>query len=102
MLPLPVTAHQVVAGESGLIGERCEHLVYGAAAIKRIDQRLDNAGSAIEGASVSPGLQMVRLVNVPLADVRSFVVVCPEMNPQRDLHKLRVALAEVHVSRRSE
>ena len=55
------------------------------AVVKRSDQRLNDTDRAVIGAGIAPGFELVRLIDVPLAEFRGFVLVEPEVHTQRDL-----------------
>src|SRR5581483_5974043 len=83
-LCLPVSTDKVVPGRLTLTLKNRDQLVSTFPVVKRCDQRLDDAGSPVISARVAPFFQVVRLVNVPVTELRGFVMVAPQVNAQRN------------------
>ncbi|MCG3121215.1 MAG: hypothetical protein ALAOOOJD_04215 [bacterium] len=85
----PIIAHDVVARTAPTCrGEHREHFVAGFAAIKRRNQRLNDGGGSIKGAGITPRFQRVRLGNVPMTELRGFIIIKTEMDARLDFGKL--------------
>src|SRR5262245_56896648 len=56
-------------------GEHGQYFMNRSAAVQRGDHGLHYCRSAIERAGVAPGLEKVRLRQMPLTDLRGFIVV---------------------------
>src|SRR5271167_2003189 len=89
VLLLPVSASQVVSGGVGLSGEQRDKFQSALAVIKRSDQRLDDADRAVVGAGIAPSFQLVCLVNMPLAEFGSLVLIEAVVHAQRNLAALQ-------------
>ena len=84
-LPLPVVADDLQAGSVRLAQEHREHLVRRPPLVQGGDQRLLDRGRPVERPDVAPGLEEVRLRDVPVAELRGLVLVQAEVDPQADL-----------------
>ena len=82
VLRLPVALGQLVAGCLVFIGQELDQLALAMSAIKRSNQRLNKAHRAVEGAGIAPLLQVVSSAHVPVAILRGFILIEPEMHPQ--------------------
>ena len=76
-MPVPCRARIGRRGSARTFITSCGSL----AAIERHDQRLDDADRAIVGARIAPGLQIVRLRDVPVAPAGGFIRIEPQMCP---------------------
>ena len=85
MLRGPVALDDLVTAALRLIGEHLQNLDGGARRIQRLDQRLLNGDRAVEGARIAPGFQVVRLRQVPLADLGGLVVVQAQVDAHAGL-----------------
>ncbi len=73
VLFLPVALDEVMSGDARLAREDGDNFVRTLATIKRLDERLNDADRSIVGAGITPGLEIVRLWNVPLAKFAGLV-----------------------------
>ena len=69
------------------------------AVVKRSDQRLDDADRAVVGAGVAPGFELVRCVDMPLAEFGGFVLIEAVMDAQGNLAVLK-RVGEVEIGGR--
>jgi len=89
VLLLPVLPHEHVARGAGATVQHGEHLVGGAARLEELsNERLDDAGRAVEGAGVAPRLQVVPLRDVPHALARGGVHREAQMNRRGDVSQV--------------
>ena len=96
MLLLPVGLHDFMSAGVGLSREHRNHFAGALALVQRRNQRLNDADGAIVGAAVTPCFEIVGLVDMPVAEFRGFVLVKPEVHPERDAWALeRVGESEV-------
>ena len=84
VLLLPKGAHYIVTIDLSLAGEQRDKFNCALAVVKRRNQRLDDARRAVVGASVTPGFEFVRRVDVPLAKLGGFVLIESVMNAKRN------------------
>src|SRR5690242_17117709 len=54
-------------------------------AVERCDERLNDADGAVKGARISPGFQVVRFGDVPVAVLRSLIEMRADVNNRLDL-----------------
>src|SRR5262249_51950779 len=96
VLRFPVILNEVVLRCGGLAKQERNQLCRSSSVVKRRNQRLHDADGSVVSARVAPGLEIVRLVDVPLAELGGFVVVEPKVYADRSVAVLeRVAEAEV-------
>ena len=69
------------------------------AAVERRNQRLNDADRSVVGASIAPGFEFVRLIDVPLAKFGGFVLIKAEMHAQRNFTVLQ-GVGKVEIGRR--
>ncbi len=85
-----------MAAGVGLPGQHRHQFVRALAVVQRGNQRLHDAHRAVVSAGVAPGLEIVGLVHVPLAEFRGLVLVETEVHPQRNVGVLeRIGESEV-------
>ena len=70
-----------------VVEQRLQHLVRAVAAVQRRDHRLDDRDSAVIATGIRPALEVVRLVDVPLANSAGFVDVHAKVNRVRHFGK---------------
>ena len=70
VLLLPVGTDQIVSRGIGLPGEQCDKFMGALAVVERSDQRLNDTDRAVIGAGIAPGFELMRLIDVPLAEFR--------------------------------
>ena len=70
----PRLPHEIVGRSRERAGEQREQLVRGAGVVKRPDQRLHDAGGALESAQIRPALERVGQRQMPLAARARLVV----------------------------
>ena len=99
MRPGPVCAQDIAAVQFLLAGEHLQDLEGRAAVVQGLDEGLLQGDGSIEGARVAPRLQVVRLRQTPLAELRGFVVVEAEVDAQA---RLADAVAHAQIDRRVE
>ena len=75
VLRRPIAFDDVVSARFRRVEEHLQHLVSGAAVVERLDERLLDGDRAIESARVAPAFQIVRLRQMPLADLGGLVLV---------------------------
>ena len=85
LLLLPVRARRVVSGGVGLAREQRDEFVRALAVIQRSNQRLNDADCAVVCAGIAPGFELVRLVDVPVAEFGGLVLVEAVVHAQRNL-----------------
>src|SRR6185436_16556845 len=69
------------------------------ALIERLDQRLDNAHSAVVRTRITPRFEIMRFRNLPMTKLGSFIAILTEMNPQLR-HLEHPIFVELKISRR--
>src|SRR5437588_10412759 len=69
----PVRSQQLESALLGRTGEHRQQLDLGAAEVQRSDQRLEDRHGAVMRADIAPRLQIMRLVQVPVAQRGGFV-----------------------------
>ena len=74
VLSAPVIAHNFVTRALRLPCNRREDLVRCASSVQRRDQRLQDRCRAVVRAHVAPGLEIMRLRNMPVTQSRRFVL----------------------------
>ena len=84
-LRLPVLTNGVVRRTLGPLREHRHDIVGGVAAVERLHERLYDRGAPVERPRVAPMLEIVRLVDVPLAERGRLVVVEREVRANRHL-----------------
>ena len=95
----PEPANQLVVRRSQSMSQKRKDLVSRTPVVERFDKGLHNAGCPIECAGVAPGLQIMGLREMPLAQPGGLVLVHAQMHPNsRFLH----VLGEIEISRRRE
>ena len=80
VLLLPVAARQIVASRVRLAGKKRNEFERALARVEWSNQRLNDRDRAVVGASIAPGFEFVRLINVPLTELCRFVLVKAKMN----------------------
>ena len=66
------------------------------ARVERRDQRLDDADGSVIGARIAPGFEVMRFIHMPVAVLRSLVLIKPVMDAERDVGALqRVGETEI-------
>ena len=85
LLLLPISLNQIMPSDFGLSGQERNHLASALPAVEWLDERLDNTDGAVVSARVTPGFEIMRLVDVPMAEFCGLVLVHTEMNTKRDV-----------------
>src|SRR6266508_6782473 len=85
MLFLPISLDCVVPAGPGLPSQQGNHLMHAFAIVEGGDQRLDDAGGTVVGATVTPGFQIMRFIYMPLAQLSSFILIKSMMNAERNV-----------------
>src|ERR1700676_1328820 len=88
-LLLPIGANIIVPGSIGLAGKQRDEFNGAFAFIQRRDERLNDADCPIVGSSIAPGLEFVRLIDVPLTKFCSLVLIEAEVYAQRNFVALQ-------------
>ncbi len=84
-----------MAGFSRVSGKDCYYFIRGVAIVERLDERLNHAYRAIERARIAPGFQEMRGGDVPVAQLRGFVVIEAGMHARFNFQQ-RGAEIEIH------
>ena len=80
MFRFPIGLDEFVAGGFALACEHRYQLNRAFPAIERRNQRLHNADSSIVGARIAPSFEIMGFVHVPVAKLRSLIVMKTESN----------------------
>ena len=99
MLFLPIRSHQLISGRFRLPRQQRHQFVNAFSSIQRRNQRLNDAYRSVIGSRITPRFQVVRLIDVPLAEFGRLILMKPEMHAQRNLGVLeRVGKIQVRGS----
>src|ERR1700730_17626003 len=90
-------ANGVVGRNTRLVAECCQNFISGIRAVQRSDKWLDDAYRSIESPDIPPGLQIMRLRDVPLAILRRLIKMGPDMKRAVNSLELR---NEIEIVRR--
>src|SRR5262249_55143689 len=89
VLLLPVLLHKVMTAETRLASKHGDDFVGAFSAVKRLNQRLYDGGSAVISAGIAPRLKVVRFRDVPVAQFRSLIAMRAEVNLRGDRIRLQ-------------
>ena len=89
--------HDIETGIGRLPGNDVDELVFAAPVVERRNQRLNQAGRSVDGACIAPLLQIMRGIDMPMAELARFILIEAVPHPQWNLvHRV----GEVQVLRR--
>src|ERR1700733_2000138 len=99
VLLLPVSADQIVSCGIRLARKQRDEFYSALATVERRDQRLNDADGSVASSPVTPRLEFVRLIDMPLTKFRCFVLIEPKMYAQWHLAVLQ-AVGKIEIGRR--
>src|SRR5258707_1039359 len=85
MFRLPVILDDVMPPSLRLASKKRNQFVNALAVVKRSNQGLHDADRPVISARITPGFEIMRFADMPVAKLGSFVVVKAEMNAERNL-----------------
>ena len=101
MFRLPVILDDVMPASLRLASKKRNQFVNALAVVKRSNQGLHDADRPVISARITPGFEIMRFADMPVAKLGSFVVVKAEMNAERNLAVFE-RVREAKISRRIE
>ena len=99
MLTRPIIPHHVIRLLIVVVAEQRENFISSLAFVKRSNQRLHNRRGAIVRARIGPRLEVMRHRNMPVTNLRRFVVV--EIQVRAQLNFLKPIEIKPEIDRRA-
>src|SRR2546430_4305414 len=79
-----MVSKRVVVRYARLVTECCKRFTRGVRVVQRRNERLNHAESAIEGARIAPGFEVVRFGDMPIAEFGGLVKVRADVDSVLD------------------